>query len=140
MSAPFTGGCACGSIRFASQAEPLHMFNCHCRDCQYASGSGYVAAMLVPVDAFQLLKGTPRYFERTHADGTSISRGFCPECGTPLFAKLSRRPDLIGIRVPSLDDPSWFHPNIDFWTSSAQPWDCMNPELPKHPRQPAPSK
>lgn len=139
MPVPFSGGCACGRIRYQSSAAPLHMFNCHCRDCQYASGSGYTAALLVPVTGFSLLSGEPRYFSRNHDDGRTIERGFCPDCGTPLFARLSRRPDLIGIRAGSLDDPSWFAPQVDFWTSSAQPWDSMDPRLPKLEQQAPPS-
>ena len=33
MAVPFTGGCACGAIRYECTAEPLYMGNCHCRDC-----------------------------------------------------------------------------------------------------------
>lgn len=28
---PFTGGCACGAIRYECGAEPLFMGNCHCQ-------------------------------------------------------------------------------------------------------------
>jgi hypothetical protein len=35
-----------------------------------------------------------------------------------------------------LDDPTRFKPAMDFFTSSAQPWDYMNPELPKFAKQP----
>jgi hypothetical protein len=34
MPAPFSGGCACGAIRYECSAEPIVMGNCHCRDCQ----------------------------------------------------------------------------------------------------------
>src|SRR6516162_4285100 len=37
----------------------------------------------------------------------------------------------IGLRVGSLDDPSAFHPEADIFVKSAQPWDHMNPDLPK---------
>lgn len=140
MLVPFSGRCACGKIRYECHAPPVHMFNCHCRDCQYASGSAYTAAMLLPLEHFRLLQGEPKYFRRAHDDGTFTDRGFCPECGTPIFAKLSRRPEWIGIRAGTLDDPSWFRPTVDFWTSSAQPWDFMNPEVQKHPRQPVPGR
>jgi len=56
---------------------------------------------------------------------------FCPQCGTPLYASSSARPDFIGIRAGSLDDPSWFQPSADVWTDSAQPWDVMDPGVVK---------
>ena len=136
MPDSYGGGCACGRIRYECREEPRHMFNCHCRDCQNAIGSAYTAALLVPIAGFALLRGEPRYYQRPHDDGRTIERGFCPDCGTPLFARLSRLPELIGIRVGALDDPSWFKPQLDFWTTSAQPWDFMNPNLQKFERQP----
>jgi hypothetical protein len=33
----------------------------------------------------------------------------------------------------SLDDPSWHRPTMDVFVSKAQPWDYMNPSLPKYP-------
>jgi hypothetical protein len=42
-----------------------------------------------------------------------------------------RMPESIGIPAGSLDDPSWHKPMIDMFTSSAQPWDYMHPDLPK---------
>ncbi|MBN2191993.1 MAG: GFA family protein [Polyangiaceae bacterium] len=138
MPVPFSGGCACGRVRYECTAEPKLMFNCHCRDCQRASGSAYAAVMMVPAAGFRFLSGAPRFHDRIHDDGRVMGRGFCPDCGTPLVGRLSRLPDLIGIRVGTLDDPSWFAPMADFWTSSAQPWDEMNPSVPKYPTQPHP--
>ena len=34
MSEPYTGGCACGAIRYAISAVPIAMNDCQCRDCQ----------------------------------------------------------------------------------------------------------
>jgi hypothetical protein len=65
------------------------------------------------------------------------SRGFCPICGSRLFSK-PPVPELMGITAGSLDDPSWFQPMIDFYTATAQPWDYMNPDLPKFAKLPPP--
>jgi hypothetical protein len=136
MNLPFTGGCACGAIRYQCTAEPVRMGQCHCRDCQRSSGGPFVAVVVVPVDALKVLKGSPRYFDTLSDRGGCIHRGFCPDCGSPVLAKFDLAPHLIGIRAGSLDDPGWFRPDYDIWTSDAQPWDYMNPALPKFEKYP----
>jgi glutathione-dependent formaldehyde-activating enzyme len=54
-------------------------------------------------------------------------RGFCPECGAPIVVNPDANPQFVAIRTPSLDDPGWFNPQVDVWTSDAHPWDRMNP-------------
>ena len=39
-----SGGCACGAIRYEFVGEPAAAINCHCRDCQRASGAGFASA------------------------------------------------------------------------------------------------
>ena len=63
-------------------------------------------------------------------------RGFCPECGTPIVVKPDANPQFVAIRTASLDDPGWFNPQLDVWTSDAHPWDRMNPALPKSEKYP----
>ncbi len=122
----FEGGCACRAIRYACSTAPLAMVNCYCRDCQQASGSGHSAIVVVTCDALQITQGEPRYFQCAASGGSTSRRGFCSHCGSQLFTTSSTRPDLIGIRAGSLDDPSWFHPTIDIWTENAQPWDRLS--------------
>jgi len=53
-----------------------------------------------------------------------------------LFIRVSARPEIVGLRVGSLDDPSGFRPEADIFVKSAQPWDRMDPDLPKHQTYP----
>ena len=131
MSDLFQGGCACGAIRYACAAKPIVSFNCHCRACQIFTGSAFISGILVPADAFKLTGGAPTYYTRRGDSGGEINRGFCAVCGSPVVANFSRVPHLIGIPAASLDDPSWHKPALDMYTSQAQPWDYMNPDLPK---------
>ena len=41
LSEPYTGGCACGAIRYQISGEPLFQNDCQCRDCQRKSGTGH---------------------------------------------------------------------------------------------------
>src|SRR6266540_3929418 len=82
MKIPFTGGCACGAIRYECSAEPIMTFKCHCRDCQRVTGGGFVAGLLVPASAFRLIKGQLRYHFTPSLAGGKHKRGFCAECGS----------------------------------------------------------
>ena len=135
MATPFTGGCMCGAVRYECSAEPVMTANCHCRDCQRATGSAYVSVLFVPRNTISIT-GEVKYYDARGDSGNILSRGFCPTCGSRLFGKPAVLPDLIGIMASSLDDPSTHRPAIDIYTDSAQPWDHMNPELPKYPKGP----
>jgi hypothetical protein len=134
---PFSGGCACGAIRYESTAEPVVMLHCHCRDCQRASGGPFSAFVIVPTEAFKLSKGIPRFHASPSEAGGMTRRGFCEECGSPVAVKPDAVPQFVAIRAASLDDPSWFKPQIDVWTCDATPGDFMDPALPKFDKYPA---
>src|SRR5438477_11695732 len=101
MSAPFTGGCACGAIRYEVSAEPIMMFNCHCRDCQRTTGGAFTPVVYVPAKAFKITKGSPRYYSTPSEMGGGNKRGFCRECGSRAFGVA--REDGHGIPVSTLD-------------------------------------
>jgi hypothetical protein len=123
----FSGGCACGAVRYDCSTSPITMVNCHCRDCQRASGSAYSPTVIVPTATFQLVRGEPRFHEIMVANGNIARRAFCGECGSPLFASSSAHPEMTGVRAGSLDDPSWFRAERDVWIRSAQLWDILSP-------------
>jgi hypothetical protein len=129
------GGCMCGAVRYECAADPIFMGNCHCRDCQQASGGAYNAAIGVPRNAVTIT-GDVKYYESKADSGSMAKRGFCSNCGSRLFSMPPFAPDLMVITAGSLDDPSIFKPGMDIYTGSAQPWDHMNSALPKFPKMP----
>jgi hypothetical protein len=138
MNLPFTGGCACGAIRYECTAEPISMFNCHCRDCQRVTGAGHASVVLVPAAAFKVTRGERSYHFTASAAIGRHKRGFCAECGSRLTGGENRQgtSEIVGINAGSLDDPSWFRPQYDIFTSDAQPWDQMDPAIPKYEKYP----
>jgi hypothetical protein len=46
--------------------------------------------------------------------------------------KLERLPNILALQAGSLDDPSIYRPAANVFTSSAQPWDYMDPNIQKH--------
>jgi hypothetical protein len=131
-----SGRCACGAIRYECDEQPVAMFNCHCRDCQRASGGTFVAIALFRETALRLLQGEARFFRNLADSGRWVERGFCQDCGTPLFARVEVAPGWITVKPGSLDDPTWFKPTIDTWAPSAPPWLALDPNLPKAAKTP----
>lgn len=135
MSVTFAGGCICRAVRYECSAEPVMMANCHCRDCQKAGGGAFAPAVIVPTASLKIT-GEAKFYDTQSDSGNIVSRGFCPNCGSRLFGKTAAMPDLMAIQAGSLDDPSWYQPRMDIYTASAQPWDTMNPQLPKFQKSP----
>lgn len=126
----FTGGCLCGAVRYKCSAEPVWSGNCHCRDCQKLSGGAYIPTLFVP-ENLVTISGEVKYYEKNGDSGHRVRRGFCPTCGSQLFGKPELVPGVLGIRAGSFDNPALYQPSMDVYVASAQPWDVMNPDLPK---------
>ncbi len=123
------GGCLCGAVRYECNAEPIVTFNCHCRDCQRLSGGPYAPVLYFPASAFSLTKGELRRYATESMRRGENTRGFCAQCGTRISGAESERG--VGLLASSLDDPSLFRPQFDIHVSDAQPWDQMDPAIPK---------
>src|SRR5439155_19672653 len=82
MKIPFTGGCACGAIRYECNAAPIMLLKCHCRDCQQLTGGGFVPAVVVPADASRLTRCQLRYHLTPSIARGKHKRGSCPERGS----------------------------------------------------------
>ena len=135
MTPPFSGGCACGSIRYVCAAAPVATLNCHCGDCQRSSGAPFASGFICHVTDIEIT-GTPKTFSVRAGSGALATRSFCPDCGSPLFTRGEAAPGFMAVRFSSLDDPSKFQPMLDIWTSGAQPWVCLSEAIPHYPKSP----
>ena len=98
---PLSGGCQCGAIRFRAQSLRDNPHVCHCRMCQKASGNFFAALVGVPLIDLTWTRGKPARF--SSSDG--IDRGFCRDCGTPLFFhRLSG--ENISMTIAAFDTPA----------------------------------
>ena len=84
-----------------------------------------------PAGTFRIIQGSPKRYLAKADSGNDITRVFCGACGTPLYVQVSTRPDIVGIRVCTFDDASWFRPEANIFVESAQPWDHMDLAVPR---------
>lgn len=136
MSKPFTGGCACGAVRYEITAEPVFQNHCQCRDCQHKSGTGHGTYMTFAERDAVKLTGKAVQWDMKGDSGNTKTRGFCPTCGSPVYLTFTAMPDLFTIHAASLDDPSRFVPQVVTYASRGFAWDQLDPALMKFEKMP----
>ena len=101
MSKAYTGGCACGAIRYKTSSEPIFQNHCQCSDCQKRSGTGHGSYLTFPRQADVEITGSVSQWHLAADSGNDKIQAFCPTCGTPLFQTYTAMPELITITATS---------------------------------------
>ena len=110
MKLDISGHCLCGSVSFECNAEPIFQGSCHCDDCRRSSGSLYGSFVFVPAESVTITGQTHSYQHKSDR-GSTMTKEFCPTCGSQMFSLNTHFPERRGIRVGIIDDASWFKPD-----------------------------
>jgi len=135
MDMPYTGGCACGAIRYEIDGEPVFCNDCQCRDCQRESGTGHGSHLSFARSDVKV-SGEAGRWDMTADSGNVKTRYFCKTCGAPVYMTFAAMPDLFTIRAASLDDPGRYRPQVVTYAARGHAWDYLDPDLPKFDRMP----
>lgn len=129
-----SGRCLCEKVSYTIHSEPLKMAQCHCLDCQRSSGTGHFSLAFFPKETVNI-SGETSSFTTTADGGPEITRHFCSECGSRLFATNNINA-LMSIAVGCVDDHSWFKPQAIVFDKRKPSWDCMDASLPTFDEMP----
>lgn len=77
----YSGGCQCGAVRFNATQLHDNPHVCYCRMCQKATGNLYAPLVGIRHEHLTWTRGAPSTFRSSE----HVARGFCKDCGTPLF-------------------------------------------------------
>ena len=130
MTRLYSGGCACGAIRYEAYGKPIFQNHCQCLDCQKRSGTGHGSYLTFAGRGEVKVTGSAREWRIVADSGNEKMHAFCPICGTPVYLTFAAMPDLIAIHAASLDDPGLFAPEAVTYSVRGHPWDTLNPSLP----------
>lgn len=136
MTTPYTGGCACGAVRYTIAAEPIFENHCQCRDCQQRSGTGHGSYLSFLCRSEAAITGETAEWRVTADSGRDKLYAFCPRCGTPTHLTFPAMPKLIAVPAASLDDPTRFHPAALTYAIRGEAWDPIDETLPRFERMP----
>jgi hypothetical protein len=113
------GGCRCDKVRFRITQPPLLTMACHCTGCQKMSASAYSLSMAIPTAGFAVIAG------ETVIGGLHGDHGrhhHCDWCKSWMFTRIEPDLGFVNVRPSMLDEPAWFVPFIESYTSEALPW------------------
>ena len=122
MNTALEGGCACGSVRYRLEAEPMFVHCCHCLDCQRQTGSAFVLNALIETDRITLLAGEPQPVGVPTDSGKPHRIFRCPNCQVALWSEYGGRTRMRFVRVGTLDTPTALKPDVHIYVRSKQPW------------------
>jgi hypothetical protein len=92
-------------------------------------------SVVISVDGFQLMQGTPMRTERLLSSGIKNISYLCPSCYSRIYTGREGR-STINVRAGTLDDTSQIRPVAQFWTASAQPWALIKNRILSYVEQP----
>lgn len=83
------GHCLCKRINFTLHGPLIYHTTCHCANCRHATGSLIGCETLMPSSTLTITSGhsSLKSYEDTDTEsGTPMTRQFCGNCGSQLFA------------------------------------------------------
>ncbi len=123
------GSCLCGAITYTVCGALSDFGFCHCRSCQKASGAAHGANIGVRREHLDLVDRGGALTEYESSPGKV--RTFCGVCGSPMFAFLKDNPELIRIRLGTLDSPLGDAPKAHTFVSEKASWHHIADNLPQ---------
>jgi hypothetical protein len=116
-----TAICSCGNLRAVCEGEPQKVALCHCLACQKRTGSTYgIAAFFRDRDV--VTHGRSSLFTRKGDSGFRVTFHFCPDCGSTVFWKPERLPEVTAIAAGAFADPNFPKPANAVHLESRHAW------------------
>ena len=132
--------CRCGKLTVTYKGpDPERITLCHCNSCQLRTGTAFSIQGRFPRAKVKTEgKSTKWMFPRDAGERTKFhscdSGGatyhFCQVCGTTVYWDIHAAPDLIGIAIGTLTDPTFPPPIISGFEKYGHPWAMKAADLP----------
>ena len=131
--------CRCGQLTVTYTGPvPERRSLCHCNSCQLRTGSAFSIQGRFPREKAKIVgKSTKWTFPNEKGpkvtyqscDSSGVTFHFCPTCGTTVYWDIAAAPDVIGIALGTLADPTFPPPVISGFEAYAHPWSMKAGEL-----------
>ncbi len=123
-----TGSCLCGDITYKITGAPMIAAHCCCKDCQKSSWADHITLAFY-IDDQVKMSGELAEFAVIADSGNTLTRFFCPKCGSRVCGRNSAHEGRIGIHAGTMDNPQNIKPSVAVFTRGRREWDVLNEGL-----------
>ena len=113
--------CQCGQLRVRGPDVSVGVVACHCIACQRRSGSPFGVGAYYYHDQLTVEGEAKRFDRPTDLDGI-FENYFCPHCGSTVFFRGTKNPDVTGVAIGAMIDPGDLVPIRSVYEQSRHSW------------------
>lgn len=132
------GGCECGSVTYEVIGGPIHIYACHCLNCQTRSGSAFGEHAMLRACELRC-DGATVTRSRTAA-GVQFEEVFCESCFSRIYNRNSFLPDMVFLRAGTLAKSQELEPIAHIWIMRKQRWVVLPDGVPSFVESPTPEQ
>ena len=129
-----TGSCLCGNVKYEIRGEFQAAVYCHCSRCRKASGSAFASNAVVATKDFVVVAGKESL--KTFSTPAGVHRQFCSNCGSPIISYRDSVPELVRVRMGTIDTPLARGAEAHIFVGSKAAWFEILDDLPQHVERP----
>ena len=130
-----SGKCLCNKVTYSCNTEPIAIFNCHCNDCRKATGSVFGTNLFFSENNVEV-NGKLSSFKHISDSGSTMTKFFCPYCGSLMFRKNSSKEKIISTRAGTVDQIKKIKPTINIFMDGKVPSTIIDKKLKQPNRVP----
>lgn len=113
--------CQCGQLTVTLPGPTMAVVACHCIACQRRTGSPFGVAAYYPHDQVQPQGDVKRFDRSTDLDGV-FENYFCPACGSTVYFRGTKNPDVTGVAIGAIVDDHSMSPMLSVYEQSRHAW------------------
>lgn len=126
----YHGSCLCGAVKFNISTQIKDIVYCHCSLCRKAQGSAYATNGNIEEKNFHFLSGKANL--STYQASETQTKLFCKTCGSPIMSKNTSTPDIVRIRLGTIESNINECPEAHIFVASKANWDKICDDLPQY--------
>ena len=129
----YKGSCLCGAIAYEISGELGPIVFCHCSRCRKVNGSAFAAVSPVSSNNFTFVQGS----ESLRSFSTEgVHRFFCGHCASPIISRRDTMPELVRVRIGTLDTPVNANVSAHIFAGSKAEWYEILDDCPQYDERP----